>query len=628
MTRDNRVRRKATGAASLGGLLFLLAALCTPATADAASAPTLPFDATGMLGVLDTAGSASVHHVVFDTSTGIYSMDGTVRNDVARRRHVELAQAAKAVWAFDFEAIRLGPSTDVAVRGANPLIVLAKRDASIATPLVLDGARGADGGRGAGGGGGGGGGAVAILANGPLTMTSLISVNGGPGGVGNAAWTPIHGGDGGAGSVTLASAKQVRFTGTVHALSGGKRSGAPGGMLLAGPMSAGAAGTFNGVAATAAPTVRVFSSIAPGSFTMSGGSGGGGGGGTGLPEAPTPDYVKAYSPGGMSGAGGGLGGDGAYAVAGGAGGRGGAAGGPNAGGGGGGGGGAYRGFAGGGGAGTGAGSAGAPGAPGGPGLCPIPATGGGGGPGGKGLTPGGDGGNGGKGGDAPGGGNGTPGGNGSAQGGGGGGGGGGGDGCGTTAPGSGGNGGNGATGTPNGSPGSPGQPGRSKPAVENGAAVLAFTGSATTSALSSPIVGAPVQGTWSFTGTGVGVTTAGPAIDDAASTNAAGSLGGGFLTPFGNGALCGLSGGSGGTGNVKVGFSLGLADVGWRQSAATIIFFEGLTTSAANGTGSVVGEIDGIVSAIPPIPGVIGAGSCTSGTATSFTIVGAGVGFF
>ena len=154
---------------------------------------------------------------------------------------------------------------------------------------------------------------------------------------------------------------------------------------------------------------------------------------------------------------------------------------------------------------------------------------------------------------------------------------------------------------------------------------VAFVGSATVSpGLSAPVLGAPQSGSWSLSNVGalpnvgVGVTTNGDA--GFATISASGSLGGGLVAPFGNGALCGLSGGSGGSGTITIdASSVSLSGVGWRQSAGTIIVFEGTTPG---------GPLVGAVSAIPPIPGVVGAGSCAAGTATQFTVVGAGVAVF
>jgi hypothetical protein len=445
-----RGTRALVSGAALGATCVIAGLVPGSGVVAAPSVPGLPVQAKGLLGTLDTVGPEA-HTLVFDTSAGRYSLDGA-KSDLDDRRAIRMADG-RTTPVFDFDALRLGPSTVVRVRGKNPLVLLSKGDVSIATPLKLDGKPGADNGRGAGGGGGGGGGAVAIFAKGMLTVSSLISVNGGPGGVGNAAWSPIYGGDGGAGGVTLASAEKVELLGTISALSGGKAGGTHGPVVLAGPVAFGAEAVVNGVPATKASTLQVWRSIAKGTLTISGGSGGGGGGGTGLPEVVTPDYVKTNSPGGLGGPGGLAGGAGAYAVAGGKGAEGGA--GLYAGGGGGGGG-AYLGPGGAGGSGPAAGGAGAAG---GGGSCSAAVAGGTGGSGGNGGGAGGaagaaSGGNGGTGGNGAahrqggggGGGGGASGGHGGNGGtgnisAGGGGGGGGADGCGGTAPGNAGRGG-------------------------------------------------------------------------------------------------------------------------------------------------------------------------------------------
>jgi hypothetical protein len=395
-------RRRALVVGAVAGAACLLGGVAPGSVSAAApSAPRLPVQPKGLLGVLDTTRSAS-SRLVFDTSSGRYSLDG-VKSDVDDRRAMRMA-SGKVVPVFDFDALRLGSRTAVSVRGKNPLVVLSKGDVSIATPLKLDGKPGADNGRGAGGGGGGGGGALAILANGALVVSAPISANGGPGGVGNAAWGPIRGGDGGAGAVALASAKKLVLTGSISALAGGAPAGTPGQVLLAGPLEASPKATFNGSPLLSASSVTRAPAVPPRTFAMHAGAGGGGGGGTGLPEVVTPDYVRTMSPGGLPGPGGGKGGDGAYAVAGGAGGKGGAAA-PlsNAGGGGGGGGGAYGGTRGAFGTGDGTAADGTTGADGEIGVCSKIKKGGNGGAGGTSSTgAGGAGGTGGTGGAAAG----------------------------------------------------------------------------------------------------------------------------------------------------------------------------------------------------------------------------------
>jgi hypothetical protein len=450
---------------------LVAAALLAPAGAavhaNALARTTLPFAPTGIMGRLDT--SAGAHSVVFDTSSGIYSVDGAARNDALHRSTVAIPTYADpthltSTWAFDFTSIALPATTTVTVRGSQPLVLLSRGSATIGAALRLDGAPGAVGGRGTGGGGGGGGGAVAVFAQGTLAVTGSISVRGGTGGAGdaNAAQGLLRsyaGGAGGGGAVVLGSATGVTLDSAVTTLSGDATTRGP--LAVVGAVGYGAQATFNGFAASARSGVRELGTLDRTAFRLAGGAGGGGGGGSGLPTAGPAGYSRIRAAGGLPGAGGGAGGTSGYAMAGGSGGNGGAAGAnTGGGGGGGGGGGAYSGGGGGGGAGNGSGSAGAAGAPGGGGTCYAPATGGAGGGGGVGALPlgglGGNGGNGGRISGFPG----TPGGNGGQVGGGGGGGGGGGDSCTSVAPGVGGHGGAGGVG---GAPGGAGGAGSRAP---------------------------------------------------------------------------------------------------------------------------------------------------------------------
>src|SRR5688500_6540916 len=153
MRENIRGRRRAFAAGAVAGATCLLVGL-TPGTGDAEERlPVLPVAPSGALGVLDTSTSTAPHKLVFDTSSGIYSLDG-VKSDVNDRRKLKLGPAGESLWVFDFDRLGLGKSTQVAVRGEDALVLLSKGDASIATPLRLDGKPGADNGRGAGGGGG------------------------------------------------------------------------------------------------------------------------------------------------------------------------------------------------------------------------------------------------------------------------------------------------------------------------------------------------------------------------------------------------------------------------------------------------------------------------------------------
>lgn len=171
----------------------------------------------------------------------------------------------------------------------------------------------------------------------------------------------------------------------------------------------------------------------------------------------------------------------------------------------------------------------------------------------------------------------------------------------------------------------------STPADAATTGALAFIGTANvTPGLDYPVLGsAETSGSWDFTiGTGVGVTTGGDVGLATGGVVTKGALVEGDVQdlvggPIGGGAFCGASGGRNGGGGADDKISIGgsdlpLANVGWRQSVATLIVF-------TNNQGNVNGaSIIGAVSAIPPTP-VSGTGSCLSGSATSFTIVGAGV---
>lgn len=187
---------------------------------------------------------------------------------------------------------------------------------------------------------------------------------------------------------------------------------------------------------------------------------------------------------------------------------------------------------------------------------------------------------------------------------------------------------------------------------------FAFVGTATVApGLATPLVPALLggqhgrDGTWTFTNfgslphIGVGVAVANPPVPDtpvpyAGSVwiEASGELHGGLVNVFGPGAFCRLSGGSNGVGRIKIRNFVGprassdLRNVGWFQSAATVTAYSGDTTfddDPGSGVSTRVGgALVGVFSALPPIAGVIGAGSCDDGTATQLSIVGVGVASF
>ena len=100
------------------------------------------------------------------------------------------------------------------------------------------------------------------------------------------------------------------------------------------------------------------------------------------------------------------------------------------------------------------------------------------------------------------------------------------------------------------------------------------------------------------------------------------------LTCLGSGGFCGASGGSNGAGNITLNpvvsvpagvppQVIAVGDVNWIQSAASLIVFQGDTPKGDN-------YLAGVVSAIPNPT----AGSCASGTAVSFVVVGVGVAIY
>jgi len=158
------------------------------------------------------------------------------------------------------------------------------------------------------------------------------------------------------------------------------------------------------------------------------------------------------------------------------------------------------------------------------------------------------------------------------------------------------------------------------------AGVVAFVGTATTTPNPPFPPTQGTNGTWSLTNntgsdTGVGVNTEGAA--GIATVSVSGDLHVGIVNVFGPGPNTGLSGGSDGEGFIKIGTSpdLCVEDVGWPQSAATVIVFSGdtlvrdATVACPLNTKGKGGGLAGVVSALP-VPGggtftVIGVGGAT-----------------
>ena len=175
--------------------------LCSaPGVSPAAS---IPHSSTGALGAL----KVDAGHVEFFTDDGTYAIDGVMQNDPSLTRYIEIAPFAGGfehpealLPAYDFSHIALGSEVRVSVAGASPLLLLSSNDIYFAGAMNLSGGSGGWGGPTAGGGGGGRGGAVAMFAQGPVSILGSIHANGGAGGA------SVPGGDplGGAGGVATA----------------------------------------------------------------------------------------------------------------------------------------------------------------------------------------------------------------------------------------------------------------------------------------------------------------------------------------------------------------------------------------------------------------------------------------
>ena len=162
---------------------------------------------------------------------------------------------------------------------------------------------------------------------------------------------------------------------------------------------------------------------------------------------------------------------------------------------------------------------------------------------------------------------------------------------------------------------------------------VAFVGNATLNpGLTYPTGPTTSGGSWTLASTvGVGVSTnnGGAPVVGTATLNVAGTLKAGAvqevlasnvapLSYLSSGGYCGLSGGFGGTGAIVLtgipsgGGTVNVTNVGWVQSLASLIVFQGDTAAGRN-------YLAGVVTALPTT------GSCASGTATGFTVIGGGV---
>ncbi len=322
----------------------LLASMC--AIAGMANAQ-VPIPSTGALGPLNVPGG----EVEFFTDTGLYAIDGIIRNSPLNRRSVLLppdsgsAQHREAfVTVFDFTDISLFPPTIVRVTGSQPLILLGTSQAYIGCTFNLQGQPGGFGGDSSGGGGGGGGGALAVFvphallfhgsidcSGGPGSMSDLPTGNtpgtggapgagGGRGGIGGGSPAGGAGANGGDGAYVGVESQWVNVG--VHLGGGGGGggggyngagggggsilgragdSGAPGVCDMIGPGGAGGAGGSLSGSIPGGSSGGGRGGDGPQTAYRGGGTGGGGGGGGSAPEG---------SPGGLGGKGGWLGGGG------------------------------------------------------------------------------------------------------------------------------------------------------------------------------------------------------------------------------------------------------------------------------------------------------------------------------
>jgi len=140
--------------------------------------------------------------------------------------------------------------------------------------------------------------------------------------------------------------------------------------------------------------------------------------------------------------------------------------------------------------------------------------------------------------------------------------------------------------------------------------LVAFVGTATTTPNPPFPPTQGTNGTWSLTNTtgsdtGVGANSQGDA--GIAAISVSGDLHAGIVNVFGPGPNTGLSGGSDGEGTITIaGRTVCVTDVGWPQSAATLIVFFGDTLVRNEATDTCdparAGGITGVVSALP-VPG-------------------------
>ncbi|UFP93905.1 hypothetical protein [Gloeobacter morelensis] len=323
----------------------------------------IAFAPKSALGELNVDGGT----IVFNTSNGTYSINGTIQPGVARG--VDLGVPVEGleegevpgVTVFDFLSINLAPGVVVSAEGAGVLILTSGGSAYLGATIDLKGGVGEAGAVDAGGGGGGGGGGLHIFATGDLQFAGSIDAGGGNGGAGaqvagipfgggggiargggsrggkgNYAFAGGNGGAGGAGAPVLN--RLGRVVGNLRGGGGGggggysggggngaAAGGAAGGNGAAGRCKAAAAGGAGGAGGVlgvvfggrggnggAAPNGGVGARGGAGSANGGGGGGGGGGGDKCEriviripPGPPVPIVVPIPARGGPGGAGGG-----------------------------------------------------------------------------------------------------------------------------------------------------------------------------------------------------------------------------------------------------------------------------------------------------------------------------------
>jgi hypothetical protein len=170
------------------------------------TAAVLPANSTGQLGGL----SLSNGHVHFDTTNGLFWVDGILQNSLSNRRQFLIPAnvagtdlPSSYLTSFDFSYFSISPTVNVTASGILPLVILSSADMNFGGHLSINGGHGSNGLNGFGSGGGAGGGAVALFAEGKVDFTGIISLIGGSPGVNDYSGFGITGysGSGGVGAL-------------------------------------------------------------------------------------------------------------------------------------------------------------------------------------------------------------------------------------------------------------------------------------------------------------------------------------------------------------------------------------------------------------------------------------------